>query len=171
MDRTFSHRRRLLLLAALFAAFGLCDAMPAQAQAQTTGVALYRYAEPGQPVIQLQVWGHVGMPGVYQVQPDTDLLRLVSFAGGPRYTGGRPEERPRMTVHVFRSEGGTRAAFFSADLDALADGRQALPELREGDIVRVESIVTRRFDWRDGLAVLTSVGTLAVVVLQIIAFS
>lgn len=76
---------------------------------------------------------------------DPDLLRLLSFAEEVHYIGGRLGEWACLIVHVSCAEGESRAAFFSTDLDALADGRQDLLELRKGDIVRIDAVMNRRF--------------------------
>ena len=42
-----------------------------------------------------------------------------------------------------------------------------IPDLQDGDVVTIDVDVKSRFIWRDGLAVFSALGTVAVVVLNI----
>lgn len=70
--------------------------LSAAARAQTTtesglapglargGAASYYYtAKPGELTMQVNLWGAVKNPGRYEVSSATDLIQLLSFAGGP----------------------------------------------------------------------------------------
>ncbi len=43
----------------------------------------YYYAKPGDITITVSLWGFVQKPGLYEVSSSTDLVSLISLAGGP----------------------------------------------------------------------------------------
>ncbi len=46
--------------------------------------AQYFLGTDDQLLIKVNIWGFVAKPGQYLVPSDTDLISLISFAGGPR---------------------------------------------------------------------------------------
>ncbi len=46
--------------------------------------ALYYLGEQDELLIKVNIWGFVQKPGQYMVPNGTDLISLISFAGGPR---------------------------------------------------------------------------------------
>jgi len=46
--------------------------------------AQYFLGTDDQLLIKVNIWGFVAKPGQYMVPSDTDLISLISFAGGPR---------------------------------------------------------------------------------------
>jgi len=161
--------RRVFPLAALLLAVGF--AAPAQAQMTATpGVAVYRFAEPGQPTMDVRVWGAVRTPGLYQVERHTDLVELLTLAGGPLHAAETANVERTVTVRLARGDSG-RAVVFEAPLPDLLAAAATPPALQAGDVVTVDVTLRQRFGWRDGLAVLTGVGTLAVIVLNIVTLS
>ncbi len=46
--------------------------------------ALYYLGEQDELLIKVNIWGFVERPGQYMVPTGTDLISLISFAGGPR---------------------------------------------------------------------------------------
>lgn len=64
--------------------FGLMIA-PAHSQEQNyPRGAQYFLGTDDQLLIKVNIWGFVAKPGQYLVPSDTDLISLISFAGGPR---------------------------------------------------------------------------------------
>ncbi len=65
----------------------------AQAQLSSGGLApnlpnssaasFYYVARPGELTMKVNIWGFVHNPGRYEVPTSTDLVQLISFAGGP----------------------------------------------------------------------------------------
>ena len=77
---------------ALWIAALVCGALvvtaPATAEEATGQAPAAYYINPGQQLnSQLQftvhIWGEVNKPGLYIVPSDTDLVKLMSYAGGP----------------------------------------------------------------------------------------
>src|SRR5512143_799635 len=67
--------------------------MIASAQTTETGVgtatptqqaaSYYYVAKPGELTMQVNIWGDVQRPGRYEISTATDLIQLMSYAGGP----------------------------------------------------------------------------------------
>ena len=157
---------RLLFALALL---GLPAAAPALAQplTPTSPAAVYRYAEPGRPTIELSVWGAVRIPGRYQVEPDTDLLELLSYAGGPVLQTERAETKQRVNVVLSRGQGGEREVLLESTIPDLVRRTEALPGLREGDIVTVTIETKNRFQLRDAAVFTSTLATLSLVIIRL----
>lgn len=156
--------RLVLLLVLLLAGAGA----HAQVLGGASGVAVYRYAEPGQMTKDVQVWGAVRSPGIYQVERDTDLLTVLTLAGGPAVSTEDDRTVRNVTVRVIREPGSARTLLLDTTLGALTSGDLPLPELRDGDLVSLTAETRQRFTWRDALSVTSSLGTLALVILRIV---
>jgi protein involved in polysaccharide export with SLBB domain len=154
----------LVLLAILLAGAG---PVAAQLAPPTQGAAVYRYVEPGTPTMDVRVWGAVGRPGVYQVARDTDLVALLTLAGGPMLSLDDDRLRRNVSVQLTRYEGADRTVVSEMPLEALTRGSDPLPGLSNGDVVTVNVISRSRFTWRDALSIVSSAGTVALLVIRI----
>ncbi|MEM1042731.1 MAG: SLBB domain-containing protein [Bacteroidota bacterium] len=155
---------RLFALASLLALAG--PAAHAQIVTATPGVSVYRYAEPGRSTMDLQVWGDVRTPGLYQVEVGTDMLQLLSYAGGPQ-TGAQRGEEERVThVQLTRFEDGRQNVVVACTMDELlADG---YPPLQAGDLLTIRTEVKTGIGLRDVAVFTSSLGTLALVLLRLV---
>ena len=137
----------------------------------TMGVAVYRFAEPGQAVIPVDLWGSARRSGRYFIPPGTTLLDLISLSGGPLAEVENDAVIRETTVAVSRLTNGTRTVAYSAPADALAAGGADTLTLQAGDVVTITTKVTERFTWLDGVAVAAAVASLALLVLRIAEIS
>lgn len=159
---------RLPLFLLVLLAFAASDTSRAQLVTASPQVAVYRYAEPGAPTMEVRVWGAVGTPGLYQVERDTDLLQLLSYAGGPLAGVESDREERDVYVQLARGSSGDRTIILDERLDALlADA--AYPEPQDGDIVTVRVETQQKFQLRDLAVFTSSIGTLALVILRIVS--
>lgn len=138
-----------------------------------SNVAYFYHAKPGQATVQISVWGTVPRPGIYEVPDTTELGKLLTMAGGlpiePRQENRDPA---KITVRLYRSEGGSRRLLFKARADSMLRGPVTYPPLQENDIVVVETVQSRRdFGWRDVLSIASTLGTLTLLGLRILRFS
>lgn len=135
---------------------------------ETTGnVAVFRHADPGVPTMAISVWGAVRATGRYEVERDTDLLQLLTLAGGPALAAQQSGREQHLTIQISRGAPGQRTVVYEARLRELAGSRTTYPALQDGDIVLVEEHSRTRFDWRDVLRVVSSAGTVALVILRV----
>jgi hypothetical protein len=166
------HRRsRLSLFPLVVLLVAASGTVQAQLVTASPGVAVYRYAEPGQPTMDVKVWGAVRTPGIFQVELDSDLLDVLTLAGGPLYDREVPNVERTVTVRLSRGSQGARSIVFEQPLDDLVTQAISMPALQDGDVVSVEVDVRQRFGWRDGLTLLSTAGTVAVLVLNILRFN
>lgn len=144
----------------------------AAASAQTlpaaSGVAVFRYAEPGEPTKAVQLWGAVRSPGIYELERDADLLLLLTLAGGPAVAAEDDRTIRSVRVRVIRDPSGARTVVLDTDLNALTADAAPLPALHDGDLVTLTAEMRQRFTWRDALSITTSIASLAVLLLRIV---
>ena len=171
---SYLSRRAVLLgvLATGFLALGL--SMPVQAQRfgrlddlNTNVTTYYHFAQPGEATIQVFVLG-AGLPGLYEIGEGTDLGSLFILAGGSGLDRQQAGVRRRVTIRLFKENMPQRTLAYEASLADLLATPGTYPSLEDRDILQVEIIEKRRFSWRDGLVILTSLGTLALIVENIL---
>ena len=148
----------------------------ATVQAQTfsdlmsTSGAYYRFADPTDITIDLKVWGAVSNPGLYEVRQGMRLSTLLSLAGGPQGVSSDTRTRRMLTIRVWRPQpnGGPYQAIFEIKMENEILVLNDDPVLLSGDVIVADELVRQRFNWRDGLAILTSVGTFILIFDQIL---
>jgi hypothetical protein len=88
-------------------------------------------------LIDVQIWGQVTHPGMYKVPVSTDVVGLISFAGGPNdFAAMRRVKLVRGGVPAGRT--------FKLNLDQYTStgDRGRIPMLEAGDVVVVPSTYT-----------------------------
>lgn len=142
-----------------------------QVEETNTNVKAYFYfVEPGEGTIEVKVMGSVRNPGLYRLGEDTGLDQLMALTGGP-VLGVRQEGRDRRTtVRLFRvrEEGSQEMVFERAFAEGIASEEAVYPPLRDGDIMTVEVVEDRRFDWRDALTIVSAAGSVAFAIAQFV---
>ena len=116
--------------------------------------AQYFLGSEDQVLMPVNVWGFVNKPGQYLVPFETDLISLLSFAGGPR------EEAKITEIKVIRTnlspDENTDQAVIQVDVKKFLESGQSelIPVLRPGDTIVVSGttyhFATKFFDfaWR-----------------------
>lgn len=155
---------------------GGAGVQPVQAQefgriAETeTNAAYFFYAQPGEATIQVALWG-APQPGLYEVPDSTDLGRLLTLAGGiPMQERQENQKPPRITVRLYRPEQSREEPLVETRAQRLLQGEVSAPQLRENDIVVVETVQPTQFTWQDGLSILSTAASLTLLVLRILRF-
>ncbi len=148
-----------------------CALLPASASAQvvgrlgkvqTSGVNYATFAEPGEPTVRILVLGDE-MNGIFEVGSRMRLDELVALAGqnGP---GAVQEGRREVKIRVLRETDGRREAIYESDYEWLLMEPTRYPELRDGDILSIETKIKRRINWRDGLSILSSLSSIVLII-------
>ncbi|MCX6842422.1 MAG: SLBB domain-containing protein [candidate division WOR-3 bacterium] len=119
------------------------------------GWALAQPAQSQAPVFKYYVWGQVRSPGAYSLGANPDILELLSTGGGPT------EYANLRRVVLVRAVTQKR---INVNLKKMLDAGPVVP-LYPGDVVIVPHSAWYYF--RDGLTVVTSVGTAAILVLTL----
>ena len=144
-----------------------------RAQGRESGVSLnqpayatpanYSIAKPGELTMQVNIWGLVNHPGRYEVSIATDLVQLVSYAGGPAADADLSAIR---LTRFLKTEGGVTKSELLVDLDKLYRVNDASLILQPGD-----TIVFDRASWaniRDLISVVTSAAIVTATVTTVI---
>ncbi len=138
-----------------------------------SGAAQYYLGAKDEILMKVNVWGFVESPGQYLVPRQTDLISLISFAGGPR-DGAKLKE-----VRIIRGEGtngtkghgknGTGAPIITVDVKEFLESGNAgkIPALEAGDTVLVGQTFGNKFS--RFLGVTSIVGLMAASATLIIA--
>lgn len=159
---------RLLGVLAFLAGGAAGLAVGASAQAiPSSGVAVHRYQEPGEPVIAVDVWGAVRQTGRFFIPPDTGLLELLALTGGPPPQTETEEVEREVVLSLSRMAEGQRRVVFQANVDSLSAGAVMPPPLLNEDLITVNTSVERPFSWTDALTIVAGVASLALVLLRV----
>ena len=141
----------------------LAVALNAQSEATSAGyntgsVYLYSGSLTGTERLKIKtyIWGQVAKPGLYIVPDDTDLLTLISSAGGPT------ENANLRKVRIIRALGDEEKIIFVDLTDYIKNGDEALiPALLPGDTVIVSGSTyyafTKAVAWISQIAIILSV--------------
>ena len=156
--------RIVILLLILFSCgFGFAqDAEPARYD----GAAQYFLGDRDQILININVWGYVMKPGQYLVPRQTDLVALISFAGGPREGADlsdvmivRGGTQNKKNHHVGRNGTNGKAPILKIDVENnLKTGQlHKIPVLQAGDTVMITETGGSKFQKVLGLNSVLSV--------------
>ncbi|MBI4548198.1 MAG: SLBB domain-containing protein [Ignavibacteriae bacterium] len=178
MDTAYKLRRlftssSLFLLAFLFTLFHLSVPFSLYAQDLPSGLAptfpspsaasYYYIAKPGELTFQVNVWGYVKNPGRYEVPSSTDLIQLISYAGGPSENAKLSEVK--ITRVVGKDSIPTRSEIV-VNLDHLSSIDGESLGLLPGDTIFIDRTSWSTF--RDTFTFVTTLGIVATAIAQII---
>ena len=153
----------------------LLAATPALAQRNPTdviaqGTSYHVFAQPGEATIEVLVLGDASS-GIYVVGSGTDLSRFLALIGGAGSEGTSSDTEVKKTIRLLREQGGQRVAVYEARLEEMLRDPSAYPQLMDGDVFTVETETRRRFNLRETLSIVSSLGTLALLTLRLIDYA
>ena len=131
-------------------------------QPSTATPAFFSIAKPGELTMQVNVWGYVNHPGRYEISITTDLLQLMSLAGGP--APDADIDKVKVT-RFLKTESGITRGEYTVDLSDLYRVNESNLVLQPGDTITVD-----RTSWvaiRDLIGIVTSVAVIAATVATI----
>lgn len=123
----------------------------------------YYIAKPGELTMQVNVWGFVRNPGRYEVPSSTDLIQLLSLAGGPSV--GADLDDVKVTRFV-RSDTVVSRSEYRVNLKELYKVDQGKLVIYPGDTVFLD-----HSSWltiRDMFSVITTAAIITSAVAQVI---
>ena len=126
-----------LLLICLFS-IGLLYSQGASSGASIGNTAAFSYSgtmnEADQLKILTYIWGQISRPGLYIVPDDTDLLTLMSLAGGPTV------DAKLTTIRIVRSSAFGDEEIITVDMKKYLEtgDHEMIPRLMPGDAVIVQ---------------------------------
>ncbi len=129
---------------------GLAPTLPSASAA-----SYYYISKPGELTMQVNIWGSVKNPGRYEVGSSTDLIQLISYAGGPNPDAKLDE----VQVSRFLKRDGTMMIEkYTVDLDNLVTSDSTKLVLYPGDTIFLD-----RSGWTTFRDVMTVVTTAAII--------
>jgi len=152
--------KRMILLAALGifsagAAFGqLSQGGVALSQPNVATPAFYSIARPGELTMQVNIWGLVNHPGRYEISITTDLVQLVSYAGGP--SPDAKMDAVKIT-RLLKTDAGITRGEYIVNMDDLYRINESSLILQPGDTIFIDKTT-----WSTVRDVLTVVSTFAI---------
>lgn len=137
---------------------GLAPILPSASAA-----SYYYISKPGELTMQVNIWGSIRNPGRYEVPSSTDLIQLLSYAGGPNPDASMDDVRLTRTV---RKEGTVTREQFYLDLDDLSQVDDSKLVLNPGDTIFIDR--TGWSSFRDYLTVVTTAAIITTAVANVI---
>jgi len=111
----------------------------------------------------VNVWGYVQKPGRYEVPSSTDLIQLISYAGGPTEYADMQEVQLTRTVRVDKKITKKKYLLNIENLESINDDDL---RLHPGDTIFIDS--TGWVGTRDALIIVTAVAFVVTAVSQVI---
>jgi hypothetical protein len=133
-------------------------------QSNQTRPGYYFYAKPYEVTMTVNLWGEVPQQGVYIIPTSTDIIQLISFAGGPRDRSNLDE------VLLYRATGKKdqkARLLLKVDVRDILEGRSATVPLMPGDMIVIKKF-PEGMTLQEVLTIVSTVATLTVLVLTII---
>jgi hypothetical protein len=142
-----------------------CFGAGGQAQIRESGISLsqpvyatpanYSIAKPGELTMQVNVWGQVIHPGRYEVSIQTDLVQLLSYAGGP---GPDAKMASVKITRFIKTDNGVSKSENFVNLENLYRVNDSQLILQPGDTIFIDQT-----SWTTLRDILTVVGSVVVV--------
>ncbi len=136
--------------------------------------AFYRHVERGDITVEVNVWGAVRNPGLYEVPQNTPLNKLLTLSGGPPIgvttVGGPSQVQRTLHLRLLRTGNGALHVVFDAEMKDGIFLSEQNPVVEHGDylVVEVTERQRQRFTWRDALQVSTAVAAFALATERIV---
>lgn len=125
--------------------------------------AFYYIAKPGEVTIQVNIWGQVQKPGRFEIPNGTDLIRLLSYAGGPlQYANLSKIKIMRFT----KSDNKILKEDFIVNLEDMDKINEANIILQPGDTIFIEN--TTWFYIKEAFSVITTAAVITSAIANIV---
>ncbi len=128
--------------------------------------AYYTLAKPGELTMQVNVWGYITHPGRYEISITTDLVQLISLAGGPIADADMSQVR---VTRFLKTDVGISRGQYVVDLHDLYRVNEANLILQPGDTIMIDQ--TSWVGIRDIIGVVTSVAVITVSVATVYQYT
>jgi hypothetical protein len=120
-----------------------------------SAASYYYIGKPGELTMNINLWGAVKNPGRYEVPSSTDLVQLLSYAGGPLESGTIDDIR---IARLVRSDSSVTRVEYYVDLRDLSKVDLGKLALQPGDTIFIDYS-----SWNTFRDVFVVVGVLALV--------
>ena len=134
----------------------------ASSHSGASNAAYYFISKPGEITMSINLWGYVRNPGRYEVPISTDLIQLLSYAGGPNADANLGTVK---ISRVVRRDDAIRIVEYTVNLERLDKLDEKARDLEPGDTIFVE---TPPFSWKDVFAILTTAAIITSAIASVI---
>jgi len=127
----------------------------------------FYYAKPFEVTMTVNLWGEVPQQGVYVIPTNTDIIQLISYAGGPK------EHSNLNEVLLYRVSGKKdvkEKTLFTIAVRDILEGKSPTVPLAPGDMIVVKRIPDS-LTWQDVLMIVNTTATLGVLGVSIYSIS
>jgi protein involved in polysaccharide export with SLBB domain len=124
--------------------------------------AYYFISKSGEITMPINLWGYVKNPGRYEVPISTDLVQLVSYAGGPLAEANLTDVK---ITRVMRRDTQMHKVEYSVNLKHLDKIDDMALNLQAGDTVFIDNIA---FQWRDFFSIVTTAAIVVTAIANVI---
>jgi len=135
-------------------------------QAELSRPGYFFYAKPFEVTMTVNLWGEVPQQGVYVISTSTDIIQLLSYAGGPR------EKSNLEDVLVYRASGKKDVkgrVLKKINVREILEGKTEPFPLAPGDMIVVKRI-PETVSYMEVLTVINTSATLVVLGITIYNF-
>lgn len=168
--------KTFIFIIILFLSAGSLHAQESDRSQILNRASQYILGDKDQILIKVNVWGYVQSPGQYLIPRHTDLISLISFAGGPRDGANLTQVKIiRESEATKGADGGNGHAASKAPIytinvkEYLETGRTDLiPTLEAGDTILIPQSFGNKF--KNFLGVTSVVGLLAAMATLVLVF-
>jgi protein involved in polysaccharide export with SLBB domain len=116
--------------------FAQMDSNIGNSKSGASSAAYYYISKPGEITMSINLWGHVRNPGRYEVPISTDIVQLVSYAGGPLSEADLGSVK---IARVVRGVEAVRTVEFNVNLNHLDKLDEKARRLEPGDTIFIDS--------------------------------
>ena len=128
-----------------------------------SAASYYYVAKPGELTIQVNIWGDVQKPGRYEVASTTDLVQLISYAGGPTREANLSDVRISRYV---KTHSGIQKQQIVVNLEDFFRTEETKLALQPGDAKYVDYIT--RLNIRDVFIAVTTAALVTAAIAQVV---
>jgi protein involved in polysaccharide export with SLBB domain len=149
--------------AQMFAQVSTQTELSTSKQSEQSKPGYFLYAKPFEVSMTVNLWGEVPQQGVYVISTNTDIIQLLSYAGGPRDKSNLEE------VLVYRSTGKKdqkARVLKKINVRDILEGRSESVMLAPGDMI----VVTRTpesLSWQEVLTIVNAGTSVAILGISI----
>ena len=157
----------------VFAAMAILLLAPGQSLAQmdsnigvsksgASSAAYYFISKPGEITMSINLWGSVRNPGRYEVPISTDIVQLISYAGGPT---SEADLGAVKVARVVRGVDAVRTVEFDVNLKRLDKLDEKARRLEPGDTIFIDSVT---ITFREVFDIATTTALIAATIANVI---
>ena len=170
MNFEMSMKTALILVITIVAGYGHVFAqVPTQTeisvskQSEQSRAGYFFYAKPFEVTMTVNLWGEIPQQGVYVVPTNTDIIQLLSYAGGPKEKSNLEE----VLIYRASPKKDQRSRILQkVNVQDILEGRSATVPLAPGDMIVVKKM-SDSLTWQEWLTIISTSTSVAILGISI----